>query len=305
MPAGDEWVLKARLSYSGGRPFLDRVIFSRYKSVKAADLAFQLGQVQLTSIRSARLADRHRMDDGPRSSVLYLALNAGRVQLLPEGYRQAVSSAIDRKSLAKYLVGDRGIPTDELIASDGGQEDQRELVGNTHKARDYFKQLVVKAGGLPPVLVFLVCRSEPLERAVAERIQVNLVDVGVVVSIVELERSEFESRLAQGNYDLFLANPLPLVRSPQLQLLGVLAESSASKGDDEKVVADLLRSYGALPADDNRAAIVREIARRYRARFLWLPLFRYSRRLFSSESVHGLARDAMGAVSLEEIWLGN
>ncbi len=303
--AGDEWVLKAKLSYSRGRPFLDRVIFARYASVKAADLAFQLGQVRLTSIRSARMAGRHRMGDGPRTSALYLALNAGRVQRLPEGFRQAVSNAIDRKSLVRYLVGDRGIPTDELIASDGGQEDQRGLVGDPRKARDYFKQLVVKAGGLPPVLVFLVCRSEPLERAVAERIQVNLVDVGVVVSIVELERAEFESRLAQGNYDLFFAKPLPLVRSLQLQLLGVLAESSASQGDDEKVVADLLRSYGALPADNNRAAVVREIARRYRARFLWLPLFRYGRRLFYSESVHGLRRDAMGAVSLEEIWLGN
>ncbi len=301
--AGDEWMLKSNLSYPQGRPFLDRIVFARYPSLKAADLAFQLGQVQLTYFRSTRLVGRQLMDDGPRTSALYLALNADRVQKLPEGYRHAVSSAIDRRSLVRYLVGDRGIPTDELISGDAGELDEHELVGDPKRARDYFKQLVVKAGGLPPVLVFLVCRSEPLERAVAERIQVNLVDVGVVVSIVNLERTEFESRLAQGNYDLYLAKPLPLIRSPQLQLLGVLAESSIGGGDVENAVTGLLRSYSALPTDDNRDAVVREIARRYRARLLWLPLFRYGRRIYSSESVHGLARDAMGGVSLEEIWL--
>lgn len=302
--AGDEWVVRANLGYPGGRPFVDRLVFKRYPTQKAADLAFQLGQVDLTSIPSSRASGRQLVNDGLRTSALFLALNPQKVKEFPEGFKQAISDAIDRKSLVKYLVGDRGVPTDELI-SGNAHEDDSAFGGDPGKAKDYFRQLAIKSGGLPPVLVFPVCRSEPLERAVAERIQVNLVDVGVVVSIVDQDRSEIESRLARGDYDLYLAKPLPLVGSPQLQLLGVLAESSAGSDDDQQIVSRLLRSYGTLPADDNRAAVVREMARRYRAQFLWVPLFRYGKRLFLGKSVHGLMRDSLGGFLLDDVWLGD
>jgi len=129
---------------------------------------------------------------------------------------------------------------------------------------------------------------------------VNLVDIGVVVSVVQVDRKTFDARRLAGEYDFYLAHPLALTTDLELQLLGLVATVLGNDGAE-----DLLRSLDKLPAaaSRNRTAMVREMARRYQVRFPWIPLFQYARQMFVHESVQGIAPDATGLTDYAQAWL--
>jgi ABC-type oligopeptide transport system substrate-binding subunit len=232
--------------------------------------------------------------------MFFLALNTQRIERLPSGFMKAVEQAVDRQALVDYLIGDQGTATDEIIIRTAPEGPLEPLRGDPASAREYFKRVMLQEKGVPPVLEFLVQEGQALERAVAERIQVNLVDIGVVVSVVQVDPKTFRSRLAEGKFDFYLAHPLVLTADSELQLLGLVATVLGNGG-----VEDLLRSLDKLPAETgrNRAAMVREMARRYQVRFPWIPLFQYARQMFVHESVQGMETDATGLTDYAQAWL--
>jgi ABC-type transport system substrate-binding protein len=292
--------LEAFQGHPRGRPFVDRLLLKNYLSARAASLAFQLEEVHLAWERPSRDTGRYNTVDGPLKHQVMLAVNPGRVDRLPQGFIRAVAQAMDRQSLVRYVVGERGVETDELLNIEGAQVSSPALSGNPVAAREYFERVVQQERGVPPVLVFLVREGDSLERAVAERIQVNLVDIGVAVSVVAVNRQEHESRLRSGNYDFHLVRPLPFFRSPDLQLLGIVAELM---GEEE--VAQYLQMLDKLPDDANRKSLVRERSRRYQASLARIPLFRHSRRIFLHESVRDYSLGVNGLVNLADVWLAD
>jgi ABC-type transport system substrate-binding protein len=292
--------LEAFLGHLRGRPYLDRLLVKTYQSARAAALAFQLDEVHMLWEKPARESSNHRMVDGPKGWMVYLAINPERVEKLPQGFGRAVEQAIDRQSLVRYLIGNQGMATDEIINLDIQPDNLNALRSNPKAAKAYFNRVVEQEKGIPPVLVFLVREGQALERAIAERIQVNLVDIGVAVSVVKADRKSFASRLREKDYDFYLARPMPLFRAPELQLLGILAEL---RGEDE--VEQYLRTLGELPNDDNRKAMIRERARRYQIRFPWIPLFRHSRRVFIHRVVRGYFQGATGLADLADVWIAD
>ena len=291
--------LDAFLEHPRGRPYIDRLLVKSYQSARAAALAFQLEEVHLLWEKTVRGAVSHRMIDGPQSWMVFLAINPRRIEKLPKGFTQAVEQAIDRLSLVRYLIGDQGRAMDEIVNLGSGMTSQTPG-SNPKAAREYFKRVLEQERGVPPILVFLVRKGQALERAVAERIQVNLVDIGVAVSVIEAGREEFDSRLQSGTYDFFLARPIPFFRSPEFQLAGIIAELQGEDG-----VEEYLQTLGEIPVDNNRAAMVRERARRYQAHFPWIPLFRHSRRVFLHRSVQGFFQGATGLADLADVWLAD
>lgn len=289
--------LEAFPGHSRGRPYLDRLLVKSYQSTRAAALAFQLEEVHLLWEKPSRGEASHRMIDGPQSWMVYLAINPNRIDAFPPGFARAVEQAIDRASLVRYLVGDRGRAMDEIVNLRTDQ-DIHQSANNPKTAQEYFKRVLEQSRGIPPILIFLVRKGQALERAVAERIQVNLVDIGVAVSVVELGREEFGSRLLAGNYDFYLARPIPFVQAPELQLAGIMAEVRGEAG-----VEEFLSTLNELPVDDNRVAMIRERARRYQAGLPWIPLFRHSRRAYLHRSVHGFLQGASGLADFADVWL--
>jgi len=296
--SGEVQVMEAFQGHVRGRPFVDRLLIKTYGSSRATRLAFELEEIHVCRDRLSRPAEGSSLVDGPQVWMNYLTLNPARMDVLPQGFEQAVEQAIDRPALVEYVVGEQGHATDEILRVDDPVQDMAKLRGDPVAARAYFKRVVQHGHGVPPVLVFLVRRGEALERAVAERIQVNLVDIGVVVSVVEQDLDAFEKRVAEGDYDFYLVSPLPLVRAPELQLLGVAAGLQSEQG-----VEEILQVMRELPAGTNRPAMVRERARLFRLRFPWIPLFQAGRRVVRHEAVRNLVPQADGLVDLAEVWL--
>jgi ABC-type transport system substrate-binding protein len=295
---GEEMALEAFLGHSRGRPYLDRIAYLLYPSPRAAGLAFELEEVHTSRIRPSRRSGFYHGVEAPCVQMVFLALNPERIEKLPSGFQKAVEQAVDRQALVDYLVGDQGVATDEMVIHKMPEGPQKLLRGDPREARKYFKRVMLQEKGVPPVLEFLVRENQALEKAVAERIQVNLVDIGVVVSVIQLDGKTFADRIKAGQYDFYLAHPLPLAIDPETQLLGLVATVLGAEG-----VEDLLRSLDRLPVDGNRTAMVRELARRYQVRFPWIPVFQYARQMFVHGSVQGLVQDATGLMNFARAWL--
>jgi len=297
---GEEMALKAFLGHCRGRPFLDRVALLPFPSPRAAGLAFELEEVHLSRVRPSRRTGFYHNVEGPRVHMVFLALNPQRIEKLPSGFKKAVEQAVDRQALVDYLVGNQGVATDEIVVHRSPEGPPEPLRGDPRSAREYFKRVMLEKKGVPPVLEFLVPEGRALDKSVAERIQVNLVDIGVVVSVVQVDRKTFEARREAGEYDFYLARPLVLTTDAELQLLGLVA---TVLGETE--AEDLLRSLDKLPAvaGSNRAAMIREMARRYQVRFSWIPLFQFARQMFLHDSVQGVVPDATGQTDFAQVWL--
>ncbi len=298
VPDGEEMALETFSGHSRGRPYLDRVAYLRYPSLRAAGLAFELEEVHTSRVRPSRRSEFYDDVEGPRVQMVFLALNPQRIDKLPSGFPKAVEQAVDRQALVDYLVGDSGVATDEIVVHKTPEGPQKPMRGDPREARKYFERVMLQEKGIPPVLEFLVRKGQELEKSVAERIQVNLVDIGVVVSVVQLDPQMLAGRIQAGQYDFYLAHPLALTADPEIQLLGLVATVLGAGG-----VEDLMRSLDRLPVDGNRGAMVREMARRYQARFPWIPVFQYARQLFVHGSVRGVLQDATGLTDFAQAWL--
>ncbi|MBN2494544.1 MAG: ABC transporter substrate-binding protein [Deltaproteobacteria bacterium] len=280
-----------------GRPFIDALDHVVYASRREASLAFELGQVQLGLDPPGRSAGSGPMD-GPIHHRVYLVLNSARMETMPAGFRTAIEQAIDRKALVEYLVGERGVATDEIIEA-GTTGDHSIRAAQPGRAETYVKQLYLEHMGVAPVFDFIVHAGDAFEKSIAERIQLDLKDVGLSVFVVPLEHEQYDRRLRAGDFDFHLARPLPLVEEPELQLLQVMAHVGG-----EEAVRDYLQSLASLPMDSSRAGIIRERARVVQVRTPWIPLFVHGWRVHVKDGLRGFQTAPDGVVDWGDVWSG-
>jgi len=301
---GGEFGLVPELRHWRGRPYLDAVQFKDLEGPKKADLAFELGRVDWAFGKPRRASD-FREWAGPVDQQVFLVVNPKLLANYPEGLRRALLQAIDRQALANYVYGDRGRAADELLLSQGLQGASLTTPPDSAKARAYFKEHylgkaaedLLKRGALPK-LKFIVRRDRPGDLATAERIQVDLMDVGVSVIVLPLPVGEYRQQVAAGDFDFRLARPLGLAGTVEMQLIAAVARIQG-----EVAVEELLAALARLPEDGSRAGIVRERARGYQVQVAWLPLLVHGRRLFVRDVIRGLGPAPDGRADLCDVWL--
>ncbi len=297
-PGGSEQKLVPFLGHWRGRPFVDQLLLRPFDSIREAQLAFELGK--LDALRPSRM-DRIAGVDSIRAGMdnrVFLALNPKRLARLPTGFRRALDQAIDRRRLADYVLGDRAVASDELLSFGATGPRPEGPRAQPEEARSFFESIALKQLGLPAMFEFIVRKQRPLEHDAAERIQMDLNEVGVSVFVVPLAAAEYRKRVADGDFDFRLVRQLPLVRDGEMQLLGVVAQARGAQA-----VADLLDELGALSAGEDRAGIVRERARGLLAQLPWLPLFIYRAEIVHRSALRGLFLNRSGAAVLASVWL--
>ncbi len=290
--------LQAFVGHGQGRPFLDQVLYYAFPSTHAARLAFEVEKIHLTDLPARSAGKQHSSYTGRQCRMTFLVLNQDRLRQVPEGFRHAVDQAVDRKSLVHYLIGKEGRATDEMIVLEPADTVRQAPTADPVSAKQFFSAFYSQRSAAQSALLFLVPAEQSLLRAIAERIQLNLVDVGARVSVQSLSRESYQQRVAAGDYDFILGQPLPLVRDPYLQLLGLVATAVGDQATEE-----VLQISKDLPQDANRDAVVREMARRYQLRLPRLPLFQFGRRVFYQESVRDYVQGPTGLTDLAEVWL--
>ncbi len=302
--AAGEFGLVPALKHWRGRPYLDAVVFKAFEDPKKADLAFELGRVDW-AVGKPRRASDFTPWSGPVDRQVFLVVNPALLASYPEGLRRALLQAIDRQALANYVYGDRGRAADELLLGQKDQDASLATPPDSAGARAYFKEHylgkaaenLLKTGALPK-LKFIVRRDRPGDLATAERIQVDLMDVGVSVIVLPLPVDEYRKQVVAGDFDFRLARPLGLAGTAEMQLIGAVARIQG-----EAAVEELLAALARLPQDGSRAGIVRERARGYQVQIAWLPLLVHGRRLFVRDVVRALGPAPDGRADLCDVWL--
>lgn len=143
----------------------------------------------------------------PTSNVALWAFNSSKKTLENEKIRQALSYAIDQKTIVNAVFFQSATTTDTLLARQSWAVNPR-----TEKLH-YKPQLALKLlhkheYNFDKKLTILTPRSNsffnPNFHKTAELIQANLSDIGVKSRIISLSQTELEKRLLTGDYDTYL-----------------------------------------------------------------------------------------------------
>jgi hypothetical protein len=269
--------VEARLAWTGGRPYLDRLRLLRTD---------ERGLSRLWTTQEAQVALGVLPDTGTASgAALYATYLAWSPRRVPPDFRQAVESALDREDLTRLFVHGPAVPMPNLLPP----------------------ALLPPSPGVRPApppapqagrkVTLLYDADSQDQRAVAERLQVRLHDRGYTVALEPLPRAALRARWAKGDYELMLHSLLlPPVPGPAL---AVVLDAAGRKD----LLGVELPRIGALPDAAARDAKARERALALAPSVPLLPLYAQGLALRAAPEVRGLVFDAQGLPMLDGAWL--
>jgi hypothetical protein len=274
-PAGPTAV-EARLGWTEGRPYLDRL------RLTATD---ERGLARLWSSQEVQVALGVLPDAGTTSgAALYATYLAWTPRRVPPDFRHAVESAIDREDLTRLFVRGPAVPMPYLLPP--------ALLPQPQGARP-----VPPPAQAGRKVTLLYDTGSEDQRAVAERLQVKLYERGYAVALEPLSRAHLRARWAKGDYELMLHSLLlPPVPGPAL---AVVLDAAGRKD----LLGVELPRIGSLMDPAARDAKARERALALAPSVPMLPLYAQGLALRSAPEVGGLTFDAQGLPLLDGTWL--
>jgi MarR-like DNA-binding transcriptional regulator SgrR of sgrS sRNA len=261
-------------AYPRGRPYVDAL---RLSSSDARGAARQVAQ------RKAHLALGIAPADAPPPP----ALSATYLLFSPEkagaAVRGALEKAVDRDDLTRFFaVRAPTVPMNGLLPP-----------------------LLQPDAKLPPPAA-VASAQKPLtlkwdqsiedHRAVAERLQVKLQDLGYRVALEPVSRRALREAWAKGDYSLMLQQVLlPPVPAPALAVVATLARAPNA--------AARLKPLGALADARERADKARALASELATELHLLPLYAQGLALQPAAGLQQLSLDGFGLPRLDDVFL--
>lgn len=221
-----EWVPNQRVvveafdEYWGGRPRLDRIVYTPVPEAASRVAALEAGDIDIAL--GAPMEDITRLQASPKLQVLtgrgmeayHYQINMRKEPLGDIRVRRALNYAVDKDSVIKTLYQGLAVPLDSVIAP---AIPAHVTVGAYEYNPDKAKQLLAQAGysqGLKLVLWTSDGRYL-MDRQLAEAVAGYLRDVGIEVQIVSMEWATYLDKIRSPSpdvppeYDLALLNAAP------------------------------------------------------------------------------------------------
>jgi len=213
---GKGLVLAANEDYWGGRPFLDSVEITFGRSQRDQALDLQLGRADVVEVspdqvRRAQQEDQRIAVSAP-AELIALAFS-DKPSVKEPALREAVSLSIDRAAIQSTLLQKQGEAAAGLLPQwVSGYSFLFPVTAGLERARQLRRDI-----GATPSLTLVYDWSDPLARAIAERVSVNARDVGIAI------QPYGENLSARGaNADVRLVR-IPLASSDAAAALAALA----------------------------------------------------------------------------------
>lgn len=294
--------LEAFRGHAAGRPFVDRLLLVNFPSASEAAMALGAGRLEVAFFPAGKsYPSGARPSTSPAVWPVYLLLNRPALASFPPGLDSAIDAVLDRRALASYAGGEGAAPMRELLGFSDAYEG--ESTGAGAAVRDYVEKLALATRGVAPLVTLLVRGGDPLERLTAERIQVDLLALGVVVSVVEADETGYRKRLQSGDYHLRLVRPYLPGNDESLFLLGVAAWLAGGEDERLQLVSEILTRLEKLPEPSCGETLMKEMARGLRHRLPAVPLFRHSVNLLLSPALQEFIWEGCGLPDLARCWL--
>jgi peptide/nickel transport system substrate-binding protein len=283
----DMVVLVANESCWAGRPFLDKIGLTLGVSPQQQANAISFGQadvVELPASEVRRTAQRGvRTASSDPVELFALVFDASRPAVRDARLRQAISLAIDRASIADVILQRQGIVAGSLLPNwISGYAHLFPVTSDLPRAKDLLAASGRELSRSVPLVLFYDS-SDAEVRAVADRVVVNLREVGITVQV--------SGQIADGKAKP-LAADVRLVRHH----IGAPEPAAALSG--------LLASFGEAAADLEAAEQIYAAERAPIDAFRVIPLVHVSESYGLSPEVRDWMAPRWGGWRLEDVWLG-
>ncbi len=275
---GAPTLLRANEVHHRGRPFADAL------EIRAADARTS---PRLVERGEAHLAIRPEPAGGlagralPSLAVTVAVVNAARLGPGAEAVRRALA-AMDRVDLARGFVRGPAEPLATIVPP--------ALLPAAPPAPTRDPPV---SGAAPPRLSLLAAATAPDQRALAERIQVRLFDLGIRAALHLVDQAGYSAAMRAGDYDVALVHVPVLGMRPALAA-GQVAFAARGPAAARQAMAALagLPAAGALAAAD---ALSRK---------LWIvPLVAAGSRASLAPALQGLLFAPDGSFDPGDLWL--
>ena len=176
---GKQIILKANDDYWDSRPYLDSVEISLGRSLRDQMVDLELGRADVieVSLDQARRAAQEgkRVVTSQPNQVFVLVFNPNKPGVRDERAREAIAEALDRAAITNVLLQKEGEPSAALLPEwMSGYAFLFPAARNLDRALQLRAEVVI-----PTTLVVNYDFSDPVAKAVAERVAVNAREVGI------------------------------------------------------------------------------------------------------------------------------
>ncbi len=280
-------VFTANMDCWSGRPFVDKIELMMGVDFQQQANAISFGQadvVELPASQVRRAAQRGvRTASSDPVELFALVFDASRPAVQDAHFRQAISLAIDRASIADVILQRQGIVAGGLLPNwISGYAHLFPSTSGLPRAKD----LLAASGrelSRPVPLVLFYDSSDAEVRAVADRVAVNLREVGIMVQV--------SGQIADGKTKLSAAD----MRLVRLRI---------TPPDPAAALSELLNSLGEAPADLETPEQIYAAERAPIDAFRVIPLVHVSESYGLGPQVRDCMAPRWGGWRLEDVWLG-
>jgi peptide/nickel transport system substrate-binding protein len=280
-------VFEANESCWAGRPFVDKVDLASGVNPDEQTKAISFGQVDVVQAPASevrRAAQRGvRVASSEPVELFALVFDPSRPSVQDARVRQAISLSIDRASIADVILQRQGIPAGSLLPNwVSGYAHLFSAGADLPRAKDLLSASGAQSSRSAP-LVLLYDSGDAEARVVADRVAVNLQEVGIKVQVA--------GSIADGK----MKPPVADVR---------LVRHRLAAPDAAMALSELLNSLGepaaALETPDQIYAAERASIDAFRV----IPLVHVSESYGLSPQVRDWMAPRWGGWDLADVWLG-
>lgn len=280
-------VFVANESCWAGRPFLDKIGLTLGVNAQQQANAIAFGQadvVELSASEVRRAAQRGvRTASSDPIELFALVADASRPAVQDARVRQAISLAIDRPSIADVVLQRQGIVAGSLLPNwISGYSHLFPATSDLPRAKDLLAASGRQLSRSTPLVLFYDS-TDADARAVADRVAVNLREVGIMVQV--------SGQIADG-------------RSKPLAADMRLVRRRIGAPDPAEALSGLLNSLGEAGSDLGTADQIYAAERARVDSFRVIPLVHVSESYGLSPQVRDWMAPRWGGWKLEEVWLG-
>jgi len=285
--ASSKATLAANLSCWAGRPFVDKIELAMGVDFQQQANAISFGQadiVELPASQVRRAAQRGVLTASSDPVELFaLVFDTSRPQMQDARLRQAISLGIDRASIADVILQRQAIVSGSLLPNwISGYAHLFSAAADLPRARDLLAASAqAHFRSMPLVLIY--DSSDAEARAVADRVAVNLRELGIMVQV--------SGKNVDGK------------TNPPAADFSLVREHIAAP-DTAMSLSEILHSLGESPAGMETPEQIYAAERSPIDSFHVIPLVHVSESYGLSPQVRDWMPPRWGGWRLEEVWLG-
>lgn len=277
----------ANITCWAGRPFVDKIELAMGVDFQRQANAISFGQadvVELPASQVRRAAQRGmRTASSDPIQLFALVFDDDRSSVQDARVRQAISLAIDRASIADVILQKQGVPAGGLLPNwISGYAHLFPVAFDLRRAKNLLAASLREHPGPMPLVLFYDS-GDAEARAIADRVAVNLREVGITVQAM-VQITDGKKKTSEAG--------LRLVR---LRM---------SAPDPATALSDLLNSLGEAPTDMETPEQIYAAERAPIDAFRVIPLVHASENYGIGPQVRDWMAPRWGGWRLEDVWLG-